>query len=163
MKPASGRHRKRPNKPSTRHSFVISLVVLFWGVFLISEGLQLTRWGQASAGTPQWVVTIAGVVILLAGLMMMIKDPRSKWKDLLAALFCALMGTIGGWIALCTDEAQISGSSQWFSELTGLPLGRIVFGFGALLCFAMMGYALQLFYHKQLSSGRHSSQSPSAK
>ena len=163
MKPASGRHRKRPNKPSTRHRFVISLALLFWGLFLIAEGLHISHWGQAAADTPQWVVTVAGLVFVLSSLMMMIKDPRSKWKDLLAALFCALMGTIGGWIALCTDEAQISGSSQWFSELTGLPLGRIVFGFGALICFAMMGYALQLFYQKQLSSRRHSSQSPSAK
>ncbi|UTW47284.1 hypothetical protein [Bacterioplanoides sp. SCSIO 12839] len=129
-------------------SLSLSLILLAWGLFMISEGLQITTWGKASPGTPQWVVTVAGFVIVIAGVMTLIKDKHSKWNDLLAALFCSAMGSVGGWIALFVDESQISGSGKLMTSITGLPTGKIAFGIGAVICFWMAAYALTLFYKK---------------
>lgn len=115
---------------------------------MLLEGLQITRLGAPANDTPYWILSIAGLAIIVAGTMMLLRNAASKWNDLLAFIFTALLGSIGTWIALFSAEEHIDGNVSFLSDYLGLPLGRIMFGFGALLCFAVSLYALKLFIRK---------------
>lgn len=137
-----------------KQNTVIALLLIVWGLFMLAEGTQITAIGQISSGTPYWIIAVAGLIFLSAGPMVLINNQKSKWNDLLGAAVTALMGSIGGWVALFTAESDISGSGKILTELTGLPTGRIMFGFGALLCFFMSAYALKQFYTKSKKAQR---------
>lgn len=130
-----------------RSRLTIFLFLLVWGIFMMSEGLNLTSLGEKSVGTPDWIVTLAGFSILIVGLMMMIKGEQSRWKDLLAAIFCGAMGLIGGWVSLFSPAGSISGPI-FLDQFLGVPTGRIVFGAGAVISLLIAVYALKLFLSK---------------
>lgn len=132
----------------TRSDNRIGVLVLIWGV----EGLQITRIGSLASDTPYWVVVVAGMVVFLCGLAIFIKPFHGRWRDLLAFFITGLMGCIGSWIALFTAESSINGDLSFLSSVIDIPLKRIAFGVGAVMCFAMSVYAAKLFIKKTVTS-----------
>jgi hypothetical protein len=127
---------------------VIGFILLAWGIGLILEGLKITSLGKPAADTPYWIVTVAGIAILLVGVLAMMVNLADRWNDLLAFFITALMGTIGGWISFFSSESSIGGNVAFLSPLLGIPVGRIFFGVGSLICFMISFYALKLFLEK---------------
>lgn len=132
----------------TRDRVILAAIGLITGVFLILEGLQVTRLGTPSGNTPYWVVTAAGAAFFVAGVAVLMGD-AGKWNDLAAAMITALMGCIAGWISLFADESGMAGNGMVLVQLTGIPIHRIAFGAGSLLCFLVSLYAFRGFIRKR--------------
>ncbi|GEM_PF-4256045 len=143
----------RPSKVSTerRSDNMVGVLVLIWGALLMLEGLQITRMGSLASDTPYWLVVVAGMVVCLCGVAILIKPFHSRWRDCLAIFITGLMGSIGAWIALFAAESSISGNLSFLSSAIDVPLGRIAFGVGAAMCFAMSVYAAKLFIQKTVA------------
>jgi hypothetical protein len=136
---------------SPKQRFISGLFLMAWGGLMILEGLQITQFGKPADGIPYWLISIVGATLSAAGIAILIKDESSRWKDLLAFIITALLGTVGGWISLFSSESSIGGNFSFLSPLLNLPLGRITFGVGAIICYLIALYALKLFYQKTLN------------
>lgn len=128
----------------------LGLFVIAWGIFLILEGLQITQFGKPANDTPYWMVSLAGTAVVLVGIMMFVQNLGSRWKDLLAFFITGAMGSMGLWISLFAEESSISGNLTFLSQVINIPVGRTVFGIGAMICYLMSFYALKLFRQKSL-------------
>ena len=116
------------------------------GLYLLLEGFQITSFGKPSGNTPYWVITLCGFIFITASLMIIFKS-NNHWNDLGAFVICLVMGIISGWISIFADDTGMSGS-MWINEVTGLPINRIVFGLGAVICFLIAAYAINCFRQK---------------
>lgn len=121
----------------------IGIGAVLWGPFLMLEGFRVTGWGEIADGTPHWVVIVAGLAFFIVGCLSLVPNHHERYRNLLAAAFCALLGCIGVWVSLFSPEGSINNESM-IPFLSWLPIGRIVFGAGALMCFGIAYYAIKL-------------------
>lgn len=115
------------------------------GLFIILVAIDIIPIDENDLNAPRWVLGMCGFVTSLAGIMV-ITGQSSKWNNLLAAVLIISMGTIGVWVALFSASENFSGGIPMLSETANISLSRWVFGIGAVICFAIAGYALKLFY-----------------
>jgi hypothetical protein len=128
----------------TRTKIILTTTAILFGIFLCLEGLEITNIGTRENNAPSPILMLAGLIFILAGIMI-IYGKRSKLNNVLASLLTAIMGIIGGWISLYGDTSNFLGNGMFISHITNLPLERIMFGFGSLICFLVSGYAFRLF------------------
>lgn len=134
---------------SQRQALVIGAVFAGLGLYLmaISAGLMPMPGGRGNLHGPLWVGVLAGFVFFLGGAAAVMQacggaDAQGElpatapaWmrvaQRLVVLVVLACCATLGTWVALFGEAAQLSGS------FAGLPLGAVVarigFGFGALL------------------------------
>lgn len=56
-----------------------------------------------------------------------------KWRSFLGGVICLSLSIIGFWIVFYGDAENIQGGIPFIAEATNQVIGRIVFGFGALI------------------------------
>ncbi|MFV1885162.1 MAG: hypothetical protein ACMZ7B_11790 [Balneola sp.] len=121
--------------------------LLFFGIglFIILAAADIIPIDEDGLNAPRWVLGMCGFVTSLAGLMV-ITGQKSRWNNLFAAILIISMGTIGAWVTLFGAPKNFSGGIPILSDKANISLARWAFGIGAVICFAIAGYALKLFY-----------------
>lgn len=132
-------------KLSKQQQQVAGVVFVLAGVsiFLIGFGWGPVQLQENEA--PGWVVSIAGAIFALAGVMILIGE-KSKYNHVMAGILIALMGTVGAWVAIFGADENISGGFSFVSAETNFTFARILFGVGAILCFAISAHAFRLHF-----------------
>lgn len=95
--------------------------------------------------TPAWVLGLAGLMFVIAGLMIFLRN-YSRAVDLLAAVLLASFTLIAGWIAFHASSDGFSGGVPFMPSSFNISLARVMFGLGTLLCFGGFLYALKRFF-----------------
>ena len=91
---------------------------------------------------PMWVLAMCGGVFLVAGLILL-AGPESRLSSFGAFFICASFGCVGAWVAIFAAPESISGGLPFLSRTTNGMIGKWLFGFGALISFAIAGVALR--------------------
>jgi hypothetical protein len=61
------------------------------------------------------------------------KTKPAKWRSFLGGVICLSLSIIGFWIVFYGDGQNIQGGIPFIAEATNQVIGRIVFGFGAVI------------------------------
>ena len=127
-----------------RGDIALAVIAMACGVFalLVASGVLPI---QTAYDTPMWVVGLVGVVFVIASVMIFMRN-HSRALDLFAAIILASFALIGGWVTLFASPEGFSGGIPFLPHDTNVSLGRIMFGFGAILCFGAFLYALKRFF-----------------
>lgn len=134
-----------------RKRFFLGLFCIALGAYPLAIAFGLIPVGDTKILAPMWVVALSGVVFLIAGCMILLKD--HFWaKDLLAGVLCLIFGILGTWVSLFSASEGISGGVPLLSHQANVTLGRWVFGIGALISFAISAYA----FRRAIQSSRNS-------
>lgn len=114
------------------------------GLLACLEAVEITDFGDLSASTPRWILALVGMMFI--ALCPMVLIPMSPAVNhFFASMIIASMGVVFGWISVFGEASGFSGGGAVVAELTGFPLQRIIFGFGALFCFAGAAVAFVCF------------------
>jgi TRAP-type C4-dicarboxylate transport system permease small subunit len=100
---------------------------------------------QTANDTPAWVVGLAGMAFVIAGIMIFLRN-YSRALDLFAAVILASFTLIAGWITFHASSEGFSGGIPFLPNDMNVSLARIMFGLGGLLCFGGFLYALKRFF-----------------
>lgn len=100
---------------------------------------------EPTAGTPHWVVGLAGLAFVLAGFMIFLRH-HSRALDLMAAVLLGAFTLMAGWVTFDSSSEGFSGGIPFLPREMNVTLGRALFGFGTLICFAMFLWALKRFF-----------------
>ena len=137
-------------KNETKTKIILTTTAFLLGIFLCLEGLEISNIGTNENNAPGPILILVGFIFILAGVMI-IFGKKTKFNNFLASLLTAIMGIIGGWISLYGDTSNFSGNGMLISQITNLPLERIMFGLGSLICFLVSAYAFRLFLKSKWS------------
>ena len=123
------------------------------GIFLMLLGLGIVPAGKANPNDPLWVGFVVGFVFLLAGLAVMLQDYAGAnergeipagapgWvraaQSLIVFLIFISFALIASYVALAGDARNFSGGIPFVGDATNVSIARIVFGIGALICWAV--------------------------
>ena len=100
---------------------------------------------KTANNTPVWVVGLVGVMFVIAGAMIFLRN-YSRVLDLLAAIVLASFTLVTGWISFYASSEGFSGGIPFLPNDMNVSLARVMFGLGALLCFGGFLYALKRFF-----------------
>ena len=139
-------------QPTPKQRAWMAALFFCTGVAIIFAALDIIPIDEANLHTPRWVLALCGAVFSLAGLMIFLGE-HSKWNNLLAGILILSMGSIGGWIAFFGANGNFSGGIALLSEESNTSLARWVFGFGAIVCFAIAFHAFQIKTRLTLKNG----------
>lgn len=121
------------------------------GVFFVLMGAGIIPIELQENEAPAWIITVCGVIFCVAAALTL-RGQGAKFNQLLSAVLIALMGTIGAWVALFGDSGQMSGGINLLSDAGNITLGRVVFGLGALVCYAIAIHAFRLHLKERKAS-----------
>ena len=128
-----------------RSNLVVALLCIALGSFLVLVACGLIGSDSNHRHAPDLIIALSGAVFVFAGIMILV-GRQSRFNDLLAAILCMTFGVIGAWIAIYGASEGFSGGLPLLSDEANTMLARGVFGLGALLCFAISGWAFTRFY-----------------
>lgn len=100
---------------------------------------------QTANDTPDWVLGLVGIVFVIAGIMIFLRN-YSRALDLFAAVILASFTLIAGWITFYASSKGFSGGIPFLPSDMNVSLARFMFGLGTLLCFGGFLYALLRFF-----------------
>ncbi len=83
----------------------IAIIILLISVYLFLEGAGVTNVSDAEQDAPGWILILTGFVFMLTGIMILFRHKKNI-NNLLASLLTAVMGFVGGWVSLYSDEAN---------------------------------------------------------
>ena len=112
------------------------------GCYPLALALGLFPVDGGALKAPLWVVAGAGLVFIIAGLMILLAD-HARANDLLAGVLLLLFGIMGAWVSLFGTSEGFSGGLPFLPRDVNIAFGRWLFGLGALICFALCGYAFR--------------------
>jgi hypothetical protein len=126
-----------------RSDIALALVAIACGAFtlLVASGVLPM---QTANDTPIWVIWLIGVVFVIAGVMIFLRN-HSRALDFFAAIILASFTLIGGWVSLFASPEGFSGGIPFLPYDTNVVLARVMFGLGALMCFGGFVYAVKRF------------------
>lgn len=101
------------------------------GCALCAVALDLVPVDETSLHAPRAVLFLAGLVVLVAGVMA-VRGPESRHNDLLAAVLLLSMAAAGAWVALLAPAGGFSGGIPLLPRGTNVLLARVLFGLGAV-------------------------------
>ena len=81
-------------------------------------------------------------MFVVAGFMFLFAA-HSRVNDLLAGVMLLMFGALGAWVSLFSSSEGFSGGLPFLSQEQNILVGRLLFGFGALISFTLCGYALR--------------------
>jgi hypothetical protein len=139
-------------KPATSRQmmFAAAIAAGFGGYFiLVGAHLLPIPGGRSNLHGPLWLVLCAGLAFFLAGVGIFVQAlgytadngelpaGAPRWLRTVQYLvgltiFCCF-GAIGGWVAFGPGARHFSGTLIFGSAATNEMIGRIAFGFGAVL------------------------------
>lgn len=100
---------------------------------------------ETSNDTPLWVVGLVGVMFVIAGIMIFLRN-YSRALDLFAAILLASFTLVAGWITFYSSPEGFSGGIPFLPRDANVSFARVMFGLGTLLCFGGFLYALKRFF-----------------
>lgn len=121
----------------------IALVAVACGGYMLLMSVDVLP-GEMADNTPRWIGALAGFVFVIAGVMIFLRN-HSRALDLFAAILLAAFALMAAWIAIHGAEG-ISGGVPFLPRDANISLGRVLFGFGAVLCFGGVFYAMHRFF-----------------
>jgi hypothetical protein len=139
-------------KPATPRQmmFAAAIAAGFGGYFiLVGAHVLAIPGGRSNLHGPLWLVLCAGLAFFLAGVAIFIQAlghaaadgalpaDAPRWLRAVQYLigltiFCCF-GAIAGWVAFGPGARQFSGTLTFGNAATNEMIGRIAFGFGAVL------------------------------
>ena len=122
----------------------LALVAIACGGYALLAASGVLR-VQTANNTPLWVIGLVGVVFVIAGVMIFLRN-YSRALDLFAAIILASFTLIAGWITFHASSEGFSGGIPFLPNDMNVSLARVMFGLGALLCFGGFLYALKRFF-----------------
>ncbi len=132
---------------STAKNTLYAILFFLIGLFVAAMALGLVVVDESDVDSPMWLLYVVAMVFMIAVVMIIIGH-KNRYNDLLAALLITAMGAIGGWVAVFSDSSGISGGIFLLPRESNVMLGRIAFGTGSLICFAMAAWALRRFFRR---------------
>lgn len=161
-------NRQQPASPRT--TFVCGLLAAAMGLFLLLTGFGVVPVNPRSVHGPMWVVSAAGVAFILGGLSIAVgavhgvsaSGELPKDTDWWMRLFYTMIGviiagalaSIGTWVAFGPGPRAFSGTGLFLlSREAGEMVGRIVFGFGAVMTW-LIAIAFAVRGVRKLASGK---------
>lgn len=126
--------------------------VAAFGLWLMLVGLGVlpAPGGPGNLHGPLWLVLAAGLAFFLAGAAVFVQvlgraneagefpADTPMWmrvaQYLIGVAIFACFALIGSWIAFGGGPRTFSGGFMFFGDAANVSIGRIVFGFGAIIC-----------------------------
>ena len=102
---------------------------------------------ETANDTPMWVVGLIGVMFLIAGTMIFLRN-HSRLLDLFAAIILASFSLIGGWVTFHASPEGFSGGIPFLPHDINVSFARVMFGLGSALCFGGFLYAVRRFFRR---------------
>ena len=102
---------------------------------------------ETANDTPTWVVGLIGMMFLIAGVMIFLRN-HSRLLDLFAAIILASFSLIGGWITFYASPEGFSGGIPFLPHDINVSFARVMFGLGSALCFGGFLYAVRRFFRR---------------
>ena len=130
-----------------RSDITLALIAIACGGFALLVASSVLPM-QTANGTPLWVIGLVGVMFVTAGVMIFLRN-YSRALDLFAALILASFTLITGWITFYGSAEGFSGGIPFLPHDMNVSLARMMFGLGAILCFAGFLYALKRYFGSQ--------------
>lgn len=127
-----------------RRDITLALIAIACGGFILLVASGVIPM-QTANNTPMWIVGLVGVMFVLAGTMIFLRN-HSRVLDLFAALILASFTLLAAWITLYGSPDGFSDGIPFLPDKANVSLARIMFGFGAVLCFAGFLYALKRYF-----------------
>ena len=93
---------------------------------------------------PRAVVLGAGVVLVLAGFMLLARDHRAS--DSIASILLLTIAAIAGWVTFYAPEGTINRLLPFIPTEVNDALGRLLFGLGAIVSVGMALWALRRLF-----------------
>jgi hypothetical protein len=135
---------------SPRGTFLCGLIAAAMGLFLLLVGFGVVPVKPRSVHGPMWLVSAGGIAFMLAGISIAVgaihgvsatgEIPKgaSWWMRMfyyvLGLTAAAALASIGTWVAFGPGPRAFSGTGMFLlSREAGETVGRIMFGFGAVL------------------------------
>lgn len=112
------------------------------GVYPIAVSLGYIPTDEPGSTAPSWVIAGAGFSFVIAGFMILLAN-HSRANDLLAGILLMIFGVLGVWVSLFSSNEGFSGGLPFLPQEQNILIGRWVFGFGAVISFALCAWALQ--------------------
>lgn len=112
------------------------------GCYPIALGLGYLPVDEAELTAPLWVIAAAGLAFVIGGLIILFAG-HSRANDLFAGMLLLLFGILGVWVCLFSSDEGFSGGLPFLSQELNSVIGRSLIGLGALISFALCGYALR--------------------
>lgn len=108
------------------------------GFYPIAIAAKWLPFDQNAVHAPLWIIFLSGVVFVIAGIMLLLRQ-HAQLNNLLAALLLASMAAVGGWITFFAPSDGFSGGVPFLSEVQNTALARGFFGLGTLLTAMLCG------------------------
>jgi len=128
----------------TKTKYSVSIMCSLIGLFLCLEGMEITHLSENKNNAPGEILILTGVIFILASVMVH-AGKKEKLNNFLASILTSIMGLIFAWVGLFGGSSGFSDNGTLLSMITDLPLDRIMFGFGSLLCFLISAIAFSMF------------------
>jgi hypothetical protein len=166
---ALGKDMNRQGPASRRTTFVCGLLAVAMGFFLLLAGLGVVPMNPRSVHGPLWIASAAGIAFMLGGISIAVgaihgvsetgdlpKD-AGWWMRLfyyvIGLVIASSLAAIGSWVAFGPGPRAFSGTGMFLlSPEASAMVGRIVFGFGAVLTW-LCTIALAVSGARKLFSG----------
>ncbi|MEM6327406.1 MAG: hypothetical protein AAF791_09840 [Bacteroidota bacterium] len=129
------------SRAARRPPRLLGVLIVGMGLFITGIGLGVVPVDPATVHAPMWVLAVCGIVFVLGGISVIAHDHRGVQTAAGLTIVLAL-GLVGGWVALFGDSAQMSGGLPFLPRSLNVALGRGLFGFGALICFAFFAWGI---------------------
>jgi hypothetical protein len=129
-----------------RSDIALAFVAIACGVFALLGASDVLPM-QTANDTPMWVVGLIGVMFVIAGIMIFLRN-YSRALDFFAAIVLASFTLIFGWITVFASPEGFSGGIPFLPNDMNVLFARIMFGLGALMCFGGFLYAVKRFFRR---------------
>jgi len=130
--------------PINNRDMALALIAIACGGFALLAATGVMPMETAN-NTPAWIVGLAGLVFVIGGAMLFLRN-HSRALDLLASIILASFALIAAWIAIYGSADGFSGGISILSGDAKVSLARIMFGIGAIMCFAGFLYAMRRYF-----------------
>ena len=137
----------QPKELTPKQRLGFGMLFFVTGAYILFLGLGLLPGEQEPLEAPAWVANVAGAMFMWVGIIIF-TGSKSKYNDFMAGILMFMMGIIGAYVSFFAEAERMSGGLGIFSANLNMILARVAFGFGAIVCFAMAGYAMKTQWKK---------------
>ena len=129
-----------------RSDIALAFIAIACGAFALLAASGVLPM-QTANDTPMWVVGMIGVMFVIAGIMIFLRN-HSRALDFFAAIILASFTLICGWITFFASPEGFSGGIPFLPRDMNVSFARIMFGLGTLMCFGWFLYAVKSFLRR---------------
>jgi hypothetical protein len=83
-------------------------------------------------------------MFVLVGFMLLARDHRAS--DAIATVLLLILAAIAGWVTFVAPEGTLNRALPFIPASVNDALGRLLFGFGAVVCVGMALWALRRLF-----------------